>query len=65
MGELNVDDVKAETRRLIDALPPDATWDDLMERIFVRQMIEAGLKDADAGRTVSVEDVRGLFGLPE
>ena len=55
--------VKDEARRLLDELPDDASWDDLMERIYVRQAIEAGLRDSDADRTVDVKDVRARFGL--
>ena len=55
--------VKVEARRLVDELPENATWDDLMYRIYVRQAIEAGLEDSEAGRVVSVEEVRARFGL--
>lgn len=55
--------VKEEARRLVDELPEGATWDDLMYRIYVRQKIEAGLKDSEAGRTVDVAEVRARFGL--
>jgi len=48
---------------LLKNLPEDATWDDLMYKIYVRQAIEAGLKDSEAGRTIDVEEVRGRFGL--
>jgi predicted transcriptional regulator len=57
--------VKKEAKRLVNELPDDATWDDLMYRIYVRQSIEAGLRDADAGRVVSVEEIRARFGLPK
>ncbi|HLM54648.1 MAG TPA: hypothetical protein VK422_00870 [Pyrinomonadaceae bacterium] len=57
--------VKDEARRLIERLPDDATWDDLMQEIYVRQAIEAGLEDSRAGRLTSVEDVRAKFGLPK
>jgi predicted transcriptional regulator len=49
--------IKEEARRLIDKLPDDATWDDVMHEIYVRQAIEAGLADSGAGRLTSVEDV--------
>lgn len=55
--------VKVEARRLVEELPENATWDDLMYRIYVRQAIEAGLEDSEAGRVVSVEEVRARFGL--
>jgi predicted transcriptional regulator len=57
--------IKQEARRLIDKLPDDATWDDVMHEIYVRQAVEAGLADSEAGRMTSVEDVRSKFGLPQ
>ena len=44
-------------------LPENATWDDLMYEIYVRQAIEAGIKDSEAGRTIDVGQVRAKFGL--
>ena len=57
--------VKKEARRLVEDLPEDATWDDLMYRIYVRQAIEVGIRDAEEGRVVSVDEVRARFGLPK
>jgi len=57
--------IKDEARRLVEALPDDSTWDDLMYQIYVRQTIEAGLADSEAGRVIEVEDVRKRFGLAE
>ena len=34
-----------------------------MYQIYVRQAIEAGIKDADRGRVRDVADVRRAFGL--
>ncbi|MBX3422025.1 MAG: hypothetical protein KF752_10775 [Pirellulaceae bacterium] len=58
-------DIKSKVRETIDSLPADATWDDVMYRLYVRQKIEAGLKDVELGRTLSVSEVRTRFGLPE
>jgi predicted transcriptional regulator len=55
--------IKQEARRLVENLPEDATWDDLMYQIYVRQAIEAGLEDSEAGRTVDIKEVRARFGL--
>ncbi len=62
---MTVQNVKEEARRLVENLPEDVTWDDLMYRIYVRQAIEAGLADSDADRVVDVEDIRRSFGLSE
>ena len=48
-------DIRPEAHRLVDSLPASAGWDDLMSEIYVRQAIEGGLADADAGRTVDHE----------
>ena len=55
--------IKDEVRRLLDRLPEDATWDDLMHEIYVRKAIDAGMADSDAGRTTPVDEVRKRFGL--
>jgi len=60
---MHTEDIKQEAYRLLDNLPDKATWDDLMYQIYVRQAIEAGLKDSYEGRTVEVKEVRKRFGL--
>jgi predicted transcriptional regulator len=60
MGTTNI---KAEAQKLIEKLSDDSTWDDLMREIYVRQAIESGLADSQAGRTTDVEQVRSKFGL--
>ena len=56
---------KSEAHKLIDRLPENATWDDLMHEIYVREAIERGLADSLAGRTTGVREVRTKYGLPE
>lgn len=55
--------IKEKARNLIDKLPENSTWDDLMYEIYVRQAVESGLNDSEAGKVVSVEEVRAKFGL--
>ncbi len=55
--------IKEEAHRLIDQLPETMDWDDLMYEIFVRQAIEAGVADSEAGDITAVEEVRAAFGL--
>jgi predicted transcriptional regulator len=57
--------IKEAARQLIDQLPENSTWDDLMHEIYVRQAIEAGVADSEAGRVISVEEVRARFGLAQ
>ena len=49
--------VKQSLLELMQDLPDDCTWDDLMYRIYVRRQIEAGLRDLDAGEKFSHEEV--------
>jgi hypothetical protein len=56
---------REQAHKLVDQLPPQATWDDLMHEIYVRQAIEQGLTDSQAGRTKSVKEVRAKYGLTE
>ena len=61
---MNATNIKEEAKRLLETLPDDFTWDDLMHEIYVRQSIEAGLADSEVGKVVEVSDVRKQFGLP-
>jgi hypothetical protein len=54
--------VKEEAKRLIEKLPENMTWDDLMHEIYVRQSIEAGLADSEAGKVMDVAEVRASSG---
>ena len=51
--------------QLVDSLPDDATWDDVMYRVYVRQAIDAGRQDVFEGQLTDVAEVRHQFGLPE
>lgn len=61
---METQNIKEQARQLLDALPDSATWEDVMHRIYVRQAIEAGIKDSNEGRTLDVREVRKRFGLP-
>ena len=54
---------KDEAHKLVDQLPAHATWDDLMHQIYVREVIDRGLADRQAGRTKCVQEVRAKYGL--
>jgi hypothetical protein len=49
---------KDEAHKLIDRMPDDATWDDLMHEIYLRKIIERGLADSKAGRTRDIKEIR-------
>lgn len=54
---------KEDAHKLIDQLPENATWEDLMHEIYVRETIEKGLEDSNQGRIKSVNEVRRKYGL--
>ncbi len=56
---------KEDAHEIVDRMPENATWDDLINEIYVRQVIEQGLADSKAGRTTDVGEVRKRYGLEE
>ncbi len=55
--------VKHESEQLVRALPEQASWDDLMYEIYVRQQVENGLRAADEGRVLTHDEVKRRFAL--
>jgi len=49
--------VKQAVFDLASKLPEECTWDDVMYQVYVRQKIEAGIKDAEEGRVIPHDDV--------
>lgn len=58
-------DVKDEARRLIDALPDSATWEDVSRTVFERLLIEEGIADLDNGRVWTSDQIREKLGMPK
>ena len=56
---------KDQAHKLVDKMADGSTWDDLINEIYVRQVIDQGLADSQAGRTMDVNDVRKKYGLAE
>ena len=65
MSSVKDTDIKSKVNETLRTLPDDATWEDVMYRIYVRQKIENGIKDVAEGDTVSVAEIRKRFGLSE
>ncbi len=55
--------MKKKAKSIIDKMPDNFTWDDLMHEIYVRQTIEAGLNDSKSGKTKDVNDIRKKYRL--
>ena len=60
---MTVLNIKQQAQSLIEKLPDNCTWDDIMQQVYVILAVEAGLADSQAGRVKSVEEVRSQFGL--
>lgn len=55
--------LKQQAHDLIDGLPDNAGWDDVVYEMVTRREIELGLADSEANRTTPIEDVAKEFGL--
>jgi hypothetical protein len=55
--------LRAKAMSLVRTLPRNASWDDLMYRIYVRQKIESGLTDLKGGKIHSHAAIRAEFGV--
>ena len=53
--------VREEAKKILDTLPDEASWDDVMYEMYVRKKIDEGIKAADEGRVVSNEEVKKRF----
>ncbi|MDP8240877.1 MAG: hypothetical protein P9X24_17450 [Candidatus Hatepunaea meridiana] len=51
---------KEAATEIIRDLSDDATFDDIMYRLYVRTKIERGLRDIEEGRVVSQEEAKIL-----
>lgn len=49
---------KKSAQQLLERLPDDAGWDDIMYEFYVKQKIERGQEAAADGRTVPHGEVR-------
>lgn len=50
--------VKQAASSVLQNLPDDVTWEGVQYHLFVRQQIELGLADSDAGRLLDPSEVR-------
>ena len=56
--------IKERVLESVRQLPPAATVEDAMERLYFPAKIERGIADADAGRVVSHDEAKRRFSLP-
>lgn len=49
---------KEEAKKLIDRLPEQATWEDIMYQFYVQKKIDKGLKALEDGKVISHEEAK-------
>ncbi len=49
---------KQSVQQTLDHLSDQASWDDIMYELYVKQKIEKGLQAAKEGRTISHEEAK-------
>jgi len=49
---------KEQAKKLIDKLPDQATWDDIMYEFYVKKKLALATKAADEGRVLSHKEVK-------
>ena len=50
-----------EVRRLLNALPPEASFEDIQYHIYVQQAIRRGLEAAERGELIEQDEVEKRF----
>jgi predicted transcriptional regulator len=53
--------VREEAQKLIDALPEETSWDDLIYQMYVRKKIARAIEAAEQGRVVTHDEVKKQF----
>lgn len=53
---------KTAAKAILDALPDDASWEDVQYHLYVRQQIDAGLEDDATGRLIDTDEMRRRLG---
>ncbi len=53
--------VREEAKKILNNLPDEASWDDVMYEMYVRKKIDEGVKSAEEGKFISHEEVKKRF----
>lgn len=57
----SVRDIRQQLHELADQLPPNATWEDVIEEARYRRAVEVGISAADRGSFAADDEVRSAF----
>jgi len=50
--------IKNEVKELIDNLPDDVNYEDIIAEIYFKQQVKEGLMQLDKGEAISHEDIK-------
>jgi predicted transcriptional regulator len=50
--------VKEEMTRIIQAQPDDSSFDEILRELALARMIDRGLQDSEAGRTINDDELK-------
>lgn len=50
--------VKEEMTRIIQEQPDDSSFDEILRELALARMIDRGLQDSEAGRTISNDELK-------
>ena len=52
---------KDEAKKIIDALPEDATYEEIIKELAFDKMVQRGLEDVEEGRVISNEEMKSMI----
>ncbi len=52
---------KDEAKKIIDALPDDATYEEIIKELAFDKMVQRGLEDVEEGRVISNEEMKSII----
>jgi predicted transcriptional regulator len=61
IAKMAANTTKDRVMEAVEKLPPDATIEDIMERLIFLAKVERGIEDVEAGKTISHEEVKRRF----
>ena len=53
--------IREKVHALVENLPPDASWDDVIEEARFRRAVDLGVAAADRGAFATDEEIRSAF----
>jgi len=52
------DSTKTEAKKIIDSLPEDTSYDEILKELAFDRMIQKGLKDSSENKTISNQEMK-------